>query len=489
MFATFFSDTQDDSAVTTDEMERFVADTEFTNLMSDETKRRYMELRARQTELQETLKRASASAPEGARARAELESVNDEMDYLMSREFNINGDSRSSSSDMEVDDDNSSVEPPPLPSSDGMLSLDQERALLNNTEYDVANAKGFNNRISIRKFMESFVKTSLYPSADRYTAKRVQSYYCSLSYVRSGLVIVDTADLYGPSNSKGLGLVTIDPIPKHTFVGFFTGRWELATTVDTVLLETYYYLLESNGDPNPTTERPAPDPKRWMDPSVKHSLAVDCIERYAERFDRYKLRMPKESGSNNASYLYCIPRLAYTETKDGVRCELSVDNSNAECPKFDVMALANHESPANTETFATFYPPETTTGYAAIVSRSIKTIRPGEEVTIDYGISHAEKMNPSFVRHEPSRMKSFYKNDKQQNKIRDGNSCIVDYYKTINRRPPSYAFGPAINLETFTIESNLDYIYRESKQPNNVVTHTRKELQTYVDRWVTNATV
>lgn len=531
MFASLFDRYNDD--VSPEDMARFIEDDDVNPRIDEETNERYNELRSRLMELEDLIAHLQAGGNAQSqllKLQAEFQSVMDEIDYLIANAVSKSDDSSSDSSRMEVNDDAASplrasergsdfsdlsdqsdsdaeqsstnASPQhkiPLPDADDFLSVEEERRLLQSSEHAhglSTAAIGTYIRKPIREFIASFSKPTLPLSVDAYASKRVESYYCSLPYIRRGMIIVDTADLYGASNSKGLGLVTIEKIEQFEFIGFFTGEWELASTLDTVLVETYYYTSKRAGVSNPTVDRPAPDPKRWFDPSFMYKHPVDCIEQYAEQFF-FKVRLATQGDPNkgktgqkrvqyfNGSHLYCIPRIASTKTQDGLSCQLSVDLFDSKDPKFDLMALANHDNKSNTQTLSTFIPHKSTAMYPAIVSTATKRIYPGQEVTIDYGNMNKPVMNTALTRFEPIKVKETYNDSVQQKKIEDANNSIYTYYQTYNMKLPNYAFGPAVHPNSFRLPPDFKYIRRQPDQSSNQVTHTEEELQRYIDSWVT----
>lgn len=273
----------------------------------------------------------------------------------------------------------------------GQLSCQQESEL----------AEGswkINPSLPIRAYLNQYtINPSVPASTDN--ARTVDVYQIDLPYVIPGLAIIDV-DLHFPAFSAdkkvGLGLIALQPIPKNTAIGLFTGQYEYMPTYEIIV-------------------------------NAKHNPVYNELQNYSMKFDHLVNEPSLRSGreTKSAAYLECVPRLLWSkDTNDNTLVELATweaDSEHSRKVMYDAMALINEdEENPNVIASAAHYKSgndgDTVLIRPTIVVSAMRDIQPGEQLLLHYDMvstkpNESKKDDGVFKRRES---KSLFKKNEQE---------------------------------------------------------------------------
>lgn len=366
--------------------------------------------------------------------------------------------------------------------SDGMKTDDKEKLPLGDGEgyfispEDARRMLNASGEVDVNYRIRDFLASEFDTTEKMSVNDVVDAYQITLPHIREGLMIVDT-------NAKGLGVFASSRIDSGEFIGFFTGEWELTTTVDTVLKNQ---------------QRRVEDVSRWTRKNNLYSNKVFAVESYASEF-AYKIRVgngqevPTSGKSSriqthDSSSLTVCPRLIATpEMEDQFSSQLRVFGP-PDVPMYDAMALMNHSDEPNVEQVSIFIPNDMKTHlFPMIVCMSKRQIQAGEELLLTYTVKNKPKTHEkkqymtSLTRGEPKRKRGDYLNykDHMDNII----DILIRYYKSTSNIPKN-AMGPSVDASTFYVQNpEFEYIHDGIALEDF---EKSEKMQMYADKWVSD---
>jgi hypothetical protein len=300
---------------------------------------------------------------------------------------------------------------------------------------------------------------------------------------RKSLALVDTSYLYGREKSRGLGIVTLEPIEAGEFVGIFSGRWTTTTTLDTVQLHILGDEMAEYADGT-----------QYHDASNTVLTRIQCVEKYAYSF-RYSVINPKSSARvegqvYNGTELVCIPHIATKRNPDSMdmTCSLVVDAFDS---TFDCMACINTNSVSNVAATSVFVQEAANQKKPMLIIQSERRINAGEELLLNYTPTMrdtpGERFQPNFKRLNLGRMRNKYDNQKATSEF--SIRAMQTYYKEHpNHAPDHNVMGPTVNDNFVLMDiDETEFLYRNKTNEKEKIPpqiYPNETIDRFVDLWV-----